>query len=53
MRLDLSLSVVSHDRLADTFRSLGSRLGSTFVDGGIHPRLAHATSHLYYKMVTT
>ena len=26
------------DQLADTFQRLGARLGSTFVDGGIHPR---------------
>jgi hypothetical protein len=38
MRSDLSLFVVSPDRLDDTFQRLGSRLGSTFVDGGIHPR---------------
>jgi hypothetical protein len=30
--------VTSHDQLADTVQRLGSRLGSTFVDGGIHPR---------------
>ena len=38
MRLDLSLSVTSQDRLVDTFQRLGARLGSTFADGGIHPR---------------
>jgi hypothetical protein len=30
--------VTSHEQLADTVQRLGSRLGSTFVDGGIHPR---------------
>jgi hypothetical protein len=30
--------VTSHDQLADTVQRLGSRLGTTFVDGGIHPR---------------
>ena len=30
--------MTSHDQLADTVQRLGSRLGSTFVDGGIHPR---------------
>jgi hypothetical protein len=30
--------VTSHDQLADTVQRLGARLGSTFVDGGIHPR---------------
>jgi hypothetical protein len=38
MHSDLSLSVISHDRLVDTFQHLGSRFTSTFVDGGIHPR---------------
>jgi hypothetical protein len=30
--------VTSHDQLADTVQRLGSRIGTTFVDGGIHPR---------------
>ena len=30
--------MTSHDQLADTVQRLGSRIGSTFVDGGIHPR---------------
>ena len=38
MRLDHISYVTSHDQLADTVQRLGSRLGSTFVDGGIHPR---------------
>ena len=37
MRLDHVSYVTSHDQLADTVQRLGSRLGSTFVDGGIHP----------------
>ena len=38
MRLDHVSYVTSHEQLADTVQRLGSRLGSTFVDGGIHPR---------------
>ena len=38
MRWDLVSYVTSHDQLADTVQRLGSRLGSTFVDGGVHPR---------------
>lgn len=38
MRLDHISYATSHDQLADTVQRLGSRLGSTFVDGGIHPR---------------
>lgn len=38
MRLDHLSYVTSHEQLADTVQRLGSRLGSTFVDGGIHPR---------------
>ena len=38
MRLDHLSYVTSHDQLADTVQRLGSRLGSTFVDGGVHPR---------------
>ena len=38
MRLDHVSYVSSHDQLADTVQRLGSRLGTTFVDGGIHPR---------------
>jgi len=38
MRLDHISYVTSHDQLADTVQRIGSRLGSTFVDGGVHPR---------------
>ena len=38
MRLDHVSYVTSHDQLADTVQRLGSRIGCTFVDGGIHPR---------------
>jgi len=38
MRLDHVSYVTSHDQLPDTVQRLGSRLGTTFVDGGIHPR---------------
>ena len=38
MRLDHVSYVTSHNQLADTVQRLGARLGSTFVDGGIHPR---------------
>ena len=38
MRLDHVSYVTSHDQLADTVQRLGSRIGTTFVDGGIHPR---------------
>ena len=38
MRLDHLSYVTSHEQLADTVQRLGSRLGSTFVDGGVHPR---------------
>ena len=38
MHLDHISYVTSHGQLADTVQRLGSRLGSTFVDGGIHPR---------------
>ena len=38
MRLDHISYVTSHDQLADTVQRLGSRLGGTFVDGGVHPR---------------
>ena len=36
MRLNHVYCVTSHDQLTDTVQRLGSRLGSTFVDGGIH-----------------
>lgn len=38
MRLDHISYVTSHEQLVDTVQRLGSRLGSAFVDGGIHPR---------------
>lgn len=38
MRLDHVSYVTTHNQLVDTVQRLGSRLGSTFVDGGIHPR---------------
>jgi hypothetical protein len=38
MRLDHVSYVASHDQLSDVVQRIGSRLGSTFVDGGIHPR---------------
>lgn len=38
MRLDHISYATSHAQLSDTVQRLGSRLGSTFVDGGIHPR---------------
>jgi len=38
MRLDHVSYVTTHEQLADTVQRLGSRLGSTFVDGGVHPR---------------
>jgi hypothetical protein len=38
MRLDHISYVTTHDQIADTAHRLGSRLGITFIDGGIHPR---------------
>jgi hypothetical protein len=38
MRLDHVSYVTSHEQLADTVQRLGARLGTAFVDGGIHPR---------------
>jgi hypothetical protein len=38
MRLDHVSYVTSHNQLADTVQRLGARIGSAFVDGGIHPR---------------
>jgi len=38
MRLDHISYATSHDQLSDTVQRLGSRLGSAFVDGGVHPR---------------
>ena len=50
MRLDHVSYVTSHDQLADTVQRLGSRLGSTFVDGGVHPRLELETLLFHYRM---
>jgi hypothetical protein len=38
MRLDHISYVATHDELIDVVQRLGSRIGSAFVDGGIHPR---------------
>lgn len=38
MQLDHVSYVTTHEQLADTVQRLGSRLGSGFIDGGIHPR---------------
>lgn len=38
MRLDHVSYVTSHEQLSDTVQRIGSRLGATFIDGGIHPR---------------
>lgn len=38
MRLDHISYVTSQTQLADTIQRIGSRLRTTFVDGGIHPR---------------
>ena len=38
MHLDHVSYVTSHEQIADTVQRLGSRMGTTFVDGGIHPR---------------
>ncbi len=38
MRLDHISYVTSHDQLSDTVQRLGSRLATTFVVGGMHPR---------------
>jgi hypothetical protein len=38
MRLDNVSYATSHDQLADTVKRLCARLGSTYVDGGVHPR---------------
>lgn len=57
MRLDHISYVTTHDQLADTVQRLGSRLGSTFVDGGIHPRFgtrnftAALRNHQYIEVV--
>jgi hypothetical protein len=38
MRLDHVSYVTSHDQLSDTVQRLGAKLGTSFIDGGIHPR---------------
>lgn len=38
MRLDHISYAASHNHLVDVVQRLGSRIGSTFIDGGIHPR---------------
>jgi hypothetical protein len=38
MRLDHISYVASHDQLIDVVQRIGSRIGSSFIDGGIHPR---------------
>ena len=38
MRLDHISYAATHDELIDVVQRLGSRIGSAFVDGGIHPR---------------
>jgi hypothetical protein len=37
-RLDHISYATSHDQLVDVVQRLGSRIGSAFLDGGIHPR---------------
>ena len=38
MRFDHVSYVTTHDQLSDTVQRIGSRIGSPFIDGGIHPR---------------
>ena len=38
MRLDHISYAASHDQLIDVVQRLGSRIGTAFTDGGIHPR---------------
>lgn len=57
MKLDHVSYVTSHSQIADTVQRLGSRLGVTFVDGGIHPRFgtrnftAPLLNHQYIEVV--
>jgi len=37
-RLDHISYATSHDQLVDVVQRLGARIGSSFIDGGIHPR---------------
>jgi hypothetical protein len=38
MRLDHVSYVASHDQISDVVNRIGSRIGTAFVDGGIHPK---------------
>jgi hypothetical protein len=38
MRLDHISYAATHDQLVDVVQRMGSRIGSAFIDGGIHPR---------------
>ena len=38
MRLDHISYAATHDQLVDVVQRIGSRIGSAFTDGGIHPR---------------
>jgi hypothetical protein len=44
------LYVTFHDQLAGTVQRLSARLGSTFVNGGIHSHFGARTFTLRYKM---
>jgi len=38
MRLDHVSYVASHDQISDVVNRIGSKIGTAFVDGGIHPK---------------
>ena len=38
MRLDHVSYVTSHDQISDVVNRIGSQIGTTFIDGGIHPK---------------
>jgi hypothetical protein len=38
MRLDHVSYVASHDQISDVVNRIGSKLGTAFIDGGIHPK---------------
>jgi hypothetical protein len=38
MRLDHVSYVASHDQISDVVNRIGSQIGTTFVDGGMHPK---------------
>jgi len=38
MRLDHVSYVASHDQISDVVNRIGSQIGTTFIDGGIHPK---------------